>query len=83
MQVQDYEHIFKKTACEMCFVVRNQLAEVPVVFRVGRGREALWVTSATVCPVDLSHVAVLVLVSGLAELRCLNVVCVHQWSFAN
>jgi len=34
------------------------------------------------CPVDLSHVAVLVLVSGLAELRCLNVVCVHPWSFA-
>jgi hypothetical protein len=54
----------------MFFVVCNQLAEVLAVIWVGTGRGAVWGTSATPCPVDLPYVAVLVLVSGFAELRC-------------
>lgn len=51
-------------------MVCNVLAEVLAVILVGRGRKAVWGTVATLYPVELSHVTVLVHVSGFAEMRC-------------
>jgi hypothetical protein len=51
-------------------MVGNQLAEVLAVIVASRGREAVWGTLAALCPVELTYVAVLVLVSGFAEMRC-------------